>query len=285
MKLQTVCIKKFARPTAIHRTAEPSHHPSAASSHFPTASALAGRKSSVAGGTIMRQALPGAADVRLRPGPSFARMRGYLVLDEFGFDKSDLTDLHRKRLAGLAKTLQELLEFYPGGSVRVTGYTDAVGDEGYNLKLGLRRAEVVREALVHDKNSPMPEAAISKESAGEATLKVRTQRANPRNRRVMIEFQPEPGWRLAQSQELTEPTFPEASAPVIPPGVPPTPGFVNPDLPSPEPQPGLMDKLKGSEEPQPHQGTTPKEERDSREKILSDKEKDETIIKTPEISF
>ncbi len=211
MKTKASERKAAPRPLKAKPGATASRYPSGAASRFPRASALAERSSGGAGRTIMRQALPGAPDLRLRPGPSFARMMGYLRLDAFGFDKSDLTELHRKRLADQAKTLRALLEDYPGGSVRVIGYTDSVGDEGYNLALGQRRADAVRDMLVAE---GVPDEAIWTDSAGEAGLRVNTQRAHPQNRRVIVAFQPEPMARLDATLELTPPTLPKETSPL-----------------------------------------------------------------------
>ena len=71
--------------------------------------------------------------------------------------------------------------------ITLTGHTDSIGTDAYNNKLGLRRAEAVKEYLVsHD----VPADRIKTESKGKtqpiATNKTAEGRA--KNRRVDIDF-------------------------------------------------------------------------------------------------
>jgi outer membrane protein OmpA-like peptidoglycan-associated protein len=62
----------------------------------------------------------------------------------FDFDKRQLNDLG----TGRARQIAQLLEQEPGLRIVLEGHTDFIGSEGYNEKLGLDRAEAVRQQLV-----------------------------------------------------------------------------------------------------------------------------------------
>ncbi|TDE30744.1 OmpA family protein [Actinomadura sp. 6K520] len=61
----------------------------------------------------------------------------------FDFGKATLTDAAERRIADLAKRLRDV-----GGTVEVSGHTDSVGSDGYNLDLSKRRAEAVKAELL-----------------------------------------------------------------------------------------------------------------------------------------
>ncbi|MCU0541837.1 MAG: OmpA family protein [Oscillatoriaceae cyanobacterium Prado104] len=120
--------------------------------------------------------------------PSLARFLGSLVLDRFTLDRATLTRQHQVQLAEFAQTLLMLLRNYPSGIIRITGHADATSSESHNLGLGQHRADAVRDALVL---AGVPETRIITMSTGEEELRIPTQRAEPRNRRVEVQFQPE----------------------------------------------------------------------------------------------
>ncbi|MEV4074508.1 OmpA family protein [Nonomuraea fuscirosea] len=60
----------------------------------------------------------------------------------FGFDRATLTPLAVRHLAAVATRLRTAT-----GTVRVDGYTDALGTTAYNLGLSRRRAESVKREL------------------------------------------------------------------------------------------------------------------------------------------
>jgi outer membrane protein OmpA-like peptidoglycan-associated protein len=62
----------------------------------------------------------------------------------FDFDKADLLPKAEETLKKAADVIRER---GPKGPVRVEGHTDAKGDDNYNLKLSVRRAESVRNWL------------------------------------------------------------------------------------------------------------------------------------------
>lgn len=63
----------------------------------------------------------------------------------FDFDKADVLPKAEDTLTKAANIIKER---GPKGSVRVEGHTDGKGDENYNMKLSLRRAESVRSWFV-----------------------------------------------------------------------------------------------------------------------------------------
>ncbi|TDC54936.1 OmpA family protein [Actinomadura sp. KC345] len=60
----------------------------------------------------------------------------------FDFGKATLTGTAERRVDELAKRLRDV-----GGTVEVSGHTDSVGDDDYNLTLSKQRAEAVQAAL------------------------------------------------------------------------------------------------------------------------------------------
>jgi outer membrane protein OmpA-like peptidoglycan-associated protein len=71
----------------------------------------------------------------------------------FDFDKADVRSDAAQALAHLATVIRA----YPSGRVELEGHTDAKGDDAYNQRLSLRRAEAVqrwlteREAIAADR--------------------------------------------------------------------------------------------------------------------------------------
>ena len=78
---------------------------------------------------------------------SIEKVKGTLQFDvpvHFGFDSSELRESDRPvldRFAGVVK------EYYPGALVTVEGFADPAGSQAYNLRLGQRRANAVRDYL------------------------------------------------------------------------------------------------------------------------------------------
>ena len=99
-------------------------------------------------------------------------VEGYSI--NFDFDKTDLDDDALAACTYLNNTVP--LE---GSVLQITGHTDAVGSEAYNLDLGFRRAQAVTDVLLHN--------YIMKDSKGETELVVLTHGKERANRRVEIE--------------------------------------------------------------------------------------------------
>jgi OOP family OmpA-OmpF porin len=101
----------------------------------------------------------------------------------FDFDK---TSLKPEGTAALLKMLEQAkgtnIE-----EIRVEGHTDAVGSEGYNLKLSVRRAEAVKAFLVQQ---GIPANVIKTEGFGETqpVANNATPDGRAQNRRVMVEL-------------------------------------------------------------------------------------------------
>jgi OOP family OmpA-OmpF porin len=99
----------------------------------------------------------------------------------FEFNKSDLTP-------DGAKVVQDAAAAYKtrgSAKISVTGYTDLVGTQQYNLELSKRRADTVRAALVR---AGVPDSAITETWRGKLNPAVPTPDGvrEPRNRRVEI---------------------------------------------------------------------------------------------------
>jgi outer membrane protein OmpA-like peptidoglycan-associated protein len=82
-------------------------------------------------------------------------------VDEFDFDKDDIPPQHLARLGSLRMRLLTS----PNATVVLTGHTDTVGNEKYNLGLGRRRANAIRDFL--SKGNGVNPVRIEVQSAGE----------------------------------------------------------------------------------------------------------------------
>jgi outer membrane protein OmpA-like peptidoglycan-associated protein len=115
------------------------------------------------------------------PQPAAPVEREFLVF--FGFNKSVLTSqaLETVRQAATAATQMGT------ANIRVVGHTDRSGSLSYNKALSLRRAEVVKKALVTE---GVMGSAISLRGRGESEPLVQTADGmrEPQNRRVQITF-------------------------------------------------------------------------------------------------
>lgn len=114
-----------------------------------------------------------------------ASLAGSLTLDGFALNGSELTDEHRKEIKDHARRMLRLLDRYPTSFVSVVGHTDATGDEEDNKSLGQRRADAVKAALVA---AGVQDDVMRPYSLGNTALRVKTRKAEPRNRRVEINF-------------------------------------------------------------------------------------------------
>lgn len=65
----------------------------------------------------------------------------------FDFDSDEVRSQDMQLLQRFASVVQE---YYPGALVTVEGFTDPSGPAAYNLQLGQRRADAVREVLVRE---------------------------------------------------------------------------------------------------------------------------------------
>ena len=155
---------------------------------------------------MQRQPLSGAPSTDLTEGasPFLAASIGSVTLDGFDTGKSAVSADNRNKLSRTAQTIEKLFRQYPASTVRVIGYTDAVGKESDNQTLGQARADAVEAALL---DMGIAGAAVKTESRGAGELVVRSTRAEARNRRVEVRFEPSRLLRGAFAQGLTPPTF------------------------------------------------------------------------------
>ncbi|PKU23053.1 OmpA family protein [Telmatospirillum siberiense] len=105
--------------------------------------------------------------------------KNYLVF--FDFDKSDITP-------EAGRTIDQAANAVKAGastSIELTGYTDSMGSEKYNLALSLRRANSVKAALVR-LGIPDREISVTGKGKGEQLVPTADGVREPQNRRVRI---------------------------------------------------------------------------------------------------
>jgi hypothetical protein len=119
--------------------------------------------------------------VQATSAPPPAQAPTYMVF--FDWDRSDLSS------QALATIHQAAVAFKGGGQPRLTviGHTDTSGPENYNMALSLRRASVVKSALIRE---GLPDGAIATIGRGEEQPLVQTGDGvrEPQNRRAEIVF-------------------------------------------------------------------------------------------------
>jgi outer membrane protein OmpA-like peptidoglycan-associated protein len=113
------------------------------------------------------------------PPPPPVAAKNYLVF--FNFNKSDLTADAR----AIVKTAADEAAKEHTTKLTVTGHTDTVGSDAYNMRLSMRRAQTVQAELIHD---GVPENEIAIFAKGKRELLVPTADGvrEPQNRRVQI---------------------------------------------------------------------------------------------------
>ncbi|MBL9135486.1 MAG: DUF4157 domain-containing protein [Verrucomicrobiales bacterium] len=186
-------------------------------------SAAEGHSTGVAARTpvrVAREPLPGRrTDLSDKASPFLAAAIGSTTVDRFAMGKSELPSGGEEELRRTAAQILTLLEQYPASTVRVIGHTDRVGTEERNLALGTARAESAKAVLV---GAGIPEDLLTTESQGETQLAVptRDEKAEPRNRRVEVRFQPNRIGAGLFSDKLTTPTLTPGTPPPPPPNPP-----------------------------------------------------------------
>ena len=103
----------------------------------------------------------------------------------FDFDKADISSGGADVLSSVADEIKNRDDIT---TVNVIGYTDTSGPESYNMKLSLRRAKAVREALV---KRGVSKDLIEIDNKGERELLIPTPDnvREPANRRARISFE------------------------------------------------------------------------------------------------
>lgn len=102
----------------------------------------------------------------------------------FGFDQRVLNDSAVTALNGIACTLARG-EFM---QLRITGHTDVIGPDGYNMGLSQARADVVMDYLV-DKGIPRDRLKLEWKGSAEPVAENATAEGRARNRRVSFEVE------------------------------------------------------------------------------------------------
>ncbi len=116
------------------------------------------------------------------PRAAVAAPTNFLVF--FNFNKSDLTDEAMKVVHTAADSAaQEKVT-----KLTVTGHTDTVGSDAYNMRLSMRRATTVQQQLIKD-GVPGGEIAIFAKGKRDLLVPTADGVKEPQNRRVQIVFE------------------------------------------------------------------------------------------------
>jgi outer membrane protein OmpA-like peptidoglycan-associated protein len=102
----------------------------------------------------------------------------------FDSGKATIARSQVSELSTVAKAMQRLLDKNPGEVFLIEGHTDAVGSDESNLVLSDKRAATVATVLTEFYD--IPAENLVTQGYGERYLKVKTQAAEPLNRRVTI---------------------------------------------------------------------------------------------------
>jgi OOP family OmpA-OmpF porin len=130
---------------------------------------------------LEKQAPPMAAEAPAAPAVVAAPPGRFELY--FNFDQAALTPDAEQVVATAAKAAKAA--GYP--VIRVVGYTDHAGSDGYNLKLSTRRAEVVKKALVAA-GVPADRVTVEGRGAADPLVPTRDGVREPKNRRAVISF-------------------------------------------------------------------------------------------------
>lgn len=99
----------------------------------------------------------------------------------FDFNKATLRPLGHEKCDHAAELLKK-----ETGNVIVTGYTDSVGSDAYNLKLGERRAQAVEKCLV-ERGIAASRIKVRSKGKADPIASNATEEGRQQNRRVEIE--------------------------------------------------------------------------------------------------
>ena len=89
------------------------------------------------------------------------------------------------KLRRIARAILRVLESNPDAVFLIAGHTDSVGSDEDNASLSDRRAAAVADVLTD--RFDVPAENVVTQGYGEQRLKIDTQGAEPRNRRVSIQ--------------------------------------------------------------------------------------------------
>jgi OOP family OmpA-OmpF porin len=124
---------------------------------------------------------PAVAAAPVEAPPPSGTQIGELKGAHFAFDSARLTSEGESRLSETVAIMQK----HPDMRVSCNGYTDSIGSEAYNMRLGQRRADSVKEYLV---SQGIESSRISTQSFGKSNPVASNDTAEGRaeNRRVEI---------------------------------------------------------------------------------------------------
>jgi outer membrane protein OmpA-like peptidoglycan-associated protein len=121
------------------------------------------------------------------PAPKAAPMPKVMVFEEvtlFDFDKSNLKPEGKKHIKAYREKVRA--ELSSADKVTITGHTDNVGSQSYNMKLSLRRAKAVSDYLISLGLDPKKIRVIG-EGMKKPVADNKTKKGRAKNRRVEVE--------------------------------------------------------------------------------------------------
>ena len=102
----------------------------------------------------------------------------------FGFGESFIREEEVINLDRIALVMERILDKHPEEVFLIEGHTDAVGSDGFNLRLSKLRAEAIKRALTD--YYVIPASALTTVGLGERYLKIWTPDPEQENRRVTL---------------------------------------------------------------------------------------------------
>lgn len=167
--------------------------------------------------------------------PVTVRVRPFVVLDRFEFDRSLLRPFHLPMIVRVAqRVVASWQTASPVRNIRLVGHADQAGQESYNVNLGQQRALAVQARLVQEIDRLRPglsqQLNIVPQSLGETrpATRDRTAQGRARNRRVEVflstvvtaqpsqaSASPGPAQTSAPSRPVRIPTPEEAARTVV----------------------------------------------------------------------
>ncbi len=104
--------------------------------------------------------------------------------------ETNATQVHSS-IDGKMQPILEYLVKYPQARLAITGHTDNVGSDAYNMELSKRRAESVKKYLVEKYNIDEQRLIIDGVGSSRPIADNSTPEGQAQNRRVMIQDCPE----------------------------------------------------------------------------------------------
>jgi outer membrane protein OmpA-like peptidoglycan-associated protein len=124
----------------------------------------------------------GSASARATEAVAVSRPFVVDVVLNFEFDKSSLTDEAKRKLASAVSIPKPNTRI----AVALEGYADWIGPEGYNERLGLARAETVRQYLAELLRVPADQISVISYGESNPVASNATKAGRAQNRRVVI---------------------------------------------------------------------------------------------------